>query len=195
MKTSISKSSPSSEKANSSKDYVSILTREKDKASYASLDSNLTKPLYDLMGEVFELEKRGWVRRQVGWILKHVLHGFDNKVNKLYHSKYEELATEENLAALVDSISSLVWPNGVLIEPSNPPTAVEMERAYSQSRTDLQRIVPNALKTFLGSEFVESRVDKLHKFFQLEPVVQHLAFVMLERFLRKLTVDERVEAT
>lgn len=75
------------------------------------------KPIYLLIGEIFELERKGWVQRQIGWIATYLLQSFDKKLNRLYHDKFYEFTQEENIAKIVDMINNAVWPGNFHCPP------------------------------------------------------------------------------
>jgi hypothetical protein len=70
----------------------------------------MVKPVYEFMGEFFELERRGWVQRQIGWIATHILQFLKQKIKNDYHMALSKVAQEENVAKVIDLIAELIWP-------------------------------------------------------------------------------------
>lgn len=62
-----------------------------------------------------------------------------------------------------------------------PFTAEQMQEHSERAREDVHDLLPKSVKSILGSEFCEARLLKLYNFFQLEPVVKHLAFSLLDK--------------
>lgn len=73
--------------------------------------------------------------------------------------------------------------DGELFKGGDPVSDEDKKQVASDAANGIKTIVPDSLKKFLGHEFVELRLLKLHRFFQMEPLVQHLAFNLLEKMI------------
>jgi hypothetical protein len=129
------------------------------------------------------LEKRGFFQRQIGWIATHLLQIVDRKINRVYHDAFYKFTQEENIAGVVNMITDVVWPNGKLFSTFDPISAEAKEKTAVDAERGVPLLIPASVKTFLGQEFVELRLQKLYRFFQLEPLVRHLAFTLLDKIV------------
>jgi hypothetical protein len=159
----------------------------------------MVKPVYEFMGEFFELERRGWVQRQIGWIATHVLQFLKQKIKNDYHTALSKVAQEENVASIIDSIAELIWPSknfvyipwfnlmifsgGKLFVPQDPPSPEQIIQIFKEAESAIPTLIPDSLKTIIGEEFVELRFLKLHRLFQQELLVKHLAYALLEKLI------------
>lgn len=129
------------------------------------------------------MEKRGFFQRQIGWIATHLLQLVDRKVNRFYHDTFYKFTQEENIAGVINMITDVVWPDGKLFAIQPPITAEAQEKTAAEAETGIPLLIPASIKTFLGQELVELRLQKLYRFFQLEPLVRHLAFTLLDKIV------------
>ena len=152
---------------------------------------NLTKPIFDFIGELFEMERRGWVKRQIIWVVTAAFQAMDTSLAKIYAEKFSDITNEGNMASIIDLINNAVWPNGSLKKPGTPLTPEDMEKTASEAKEGLASLVPDVLKTFVGAEFCEARLYKLYGYLQMEPFVKHISFVIIDKILATLLEDKK----
>merc|ERR1719305_67207 len=74
----------------------------------------LTEGLYDFAGVLFNLRKRGWLRRQVLWIAKQFFELLAGEAMEDALAKgINTLASSETRALLIRTLRESIWPGGV----------------------------------------------------------------------------------
>ncbi|KAI5066366.1 hypothetical protein GOP47_0018990 [Adiantum capillus-veneris] len=76
----------------------------------------VTLPLLNLVDGVFQLQRRGWLRRQVFWMAKQILQvGMGDAVDDWLVTKVRWLRREDVVASSLKWIQEILWPGGVFI--------------------------------------------------------------------------------
>ncbi|KAJ4827426.1 hypothetical protein Tsubulata_011077 [Turnera subulata] len=74
---------------------------------------NVSVPLLNLVDKVFQLKRRGWLRRQVFWMSKQILHLImDDAIDDFLLRQIHWLRSEEIIAQGIRWAQDILWPNG-----------------------------------------------------------------------------------
>ncbi|XP_028765856.1 uncharacterized protein LOC114723784 [Neltuma alba] len=74
---------------------------------------NVTVPILNLVDKVFQLKKRGWLRRQVFWISKQILQlAMEDAVDDFLLRQIHWLRREDTVAQGIRWIQDILWPGG-----------------------------------------------------------------------------------
>ncbi|KAH9299978.1 hypothetical protein KI387_011561, partial [Taxus chinensis] len=102
----------------------------------------LTVPLLNLVDKIFQLKRRGWVRRQVFWISKQILQlVMEDALDDWLLRQIEWLRRDDVIALGIRWIQSVLWPNGVFISKINVPPQTEIA---TDSYHDRQAATPQS---------------------------------------------------
>ncbi|XP_010548043.1 PREDICTED: uncharacterized protein LOC104819594 isoform X2 [Tarenaya hassleriana] len=75
---------------------------------------NVSVPILNLVDKVFQLNRRGWLRRQVFWISKQILQlVMEDAVDDLLLGQICWLRNEDTIAKGIRWVQDILWPNGV----------------------------------------------------------------------------------
>ncbi|KAA8536155.1 hypothetical protein F0562_028633 [Nyssa sinensis] len=75
---------------------------------------NLSVPLLNLVDNVFQLKRRGWLRRQVFWISKQILQlMMEDAIDDWLLRQIQLLRREDNIAQGIRWVQDVLWPDGV----------------------------------------------------------------------------------
>ncbi|KAL2347860.1 hypothetical protein Fmac_001860 [Flemingia macrophylla] len=76
---------------------------------------NVTVPILNLVDNVFQLKKRGWLRRQVFWISKQILQlVMEDAIDDWLLSEINWLRREDTIALGIRWVQDILWPGGTL---------------------------------------------------------------------------------
>ncbi|XP_073028071.1 uncharacterized protein [Primulina eburnea] len=74
---------------------------------------NLSVPVLNLVDNIFQLKRRGWLRRQVFWISKQILQLFmEDAIDDWLLRQIQWLRREEVIAQGIRWVHNVLWPNG-----------------------------------------------------------------------------------
>ncbi|KAH6819798.1 phox domain-containing protein [Perilla frutescens var. hirtella] len=74
---------------------------------------NLTVPVLNLVDNVFQLKRRGWLRRQVFWISKQILQlVMEDAIDDWLLRQIQWLRKEEAIAQGIRWLQDILWPGG-----------------------------------------------------------------------------------
>lgn len=94
----------------------------------------LSVPLLNLVDNIFQLNRRGWLRRQVFWISKQILQVvMEDAIDDWLLRQIEWLRRDDVIALGIRWIQDVLWPNGVFISNSNTPQQTEIATGWSPS--------------------------------------------------------------
>ena len=137
-------------------------------------DKSLTDPLYMLVEEVFNLNGRGWMRRQTTWVAKQLVKlTMDSLIKDKLNKSVESWMNEDVVSEHFDWICDIIWPKGVLYTPAAPPDAAETLRMKLEAQEMMRHSIPTALRAMLGKEHCLAAMEKFFQFLQMEPLIQH----------------------
>lgn len=83
-------------------------------------------PLLNLVDLIFQLQGRGWIRRQVLWIAKQILQlGMGDAIDDWLLGRIQWLRREEVVASGIQWVREILWPDGIFVtkHPRNLPAA------------------------------------------------------------------------
>lgn len=76
----------------------------------------LTEPLLSLVDSIFQLQDRGWIRRQGFWIAKQILQiGMGDAVDDWLVTQIQRLRQEDVVAGAIKSLQEVLWPGGIFV--------------------------------------------------------------------------------
>ncbi|KAJ6716689.1 PX SERINE/THREONINE KINASE PXK [Salix koriyanagi] len=76
--------------------------------------SNVSLPLLNLVDKVFQLKRRGWLRRQVFWISKQILQLImEDAIDEWLLSQINWIRSEETVALGIRWVQDILWPDGI----------------------------------------------------------------------------------
>lgn len=137
-------------------------------------DKSLTDPLYMLVEEVFNLNGRGWMRRQTAWVAKNLVKlTMDSLIKDKLNKSVESWMNEDVVSEHFDWICDIIWPKGVLYTPAAPPDATETLRMKLEAQEMMRHSIPTALRAMLGKEHCLAAMENFFQFLQMEPLIQH----------------------
>ncbi|KAJ4965783.1 hypothetical protein NE237_017632 [Protea cynaroides] len=74
---------------------------------------NVSVPLLNLVDKIFQLNRRGWLRRQVFWISKQILHlVMEDAIDDWLLSQMQWLRRDDVIAQGIRWVQNVLWPNG-----------------------------------------------------------------------------------
>lgn len=106
----------------------------------------LTEPLLNLVDSIFQLQDRGWIRRQCFWIAKQILQlGLGDAVDDWLVAQIQRFRQEDVVAGAIKTLKEVLWPGGVFITKARKAdnngisvagTLQKVVRQASQKSTD-----------------------------------------------------------
>ncbi|XP_031392503.1 uncharacterized protein LOC116204515 [Punica granatum] len=74
---------------------------------------NVCVPMLNLVDKVFQLKRRGWLRRQVFWISKQILQlVMEDAIDDFLLRQIQWLRSEDTIAKGIHWVQDILWPNG-----------------------------------------------------------------------------------
>ena len=136
---------------------------------------------------MFDLSSRSFVRRQAAWVTKQLVKlTANNVINAWLKDAIGQATSEAAVVAQIEFMTDTMWPGGVWKE--SEPGVGEEEKAETKERARvmLMQSIPSSLKTLLGTRHTERAMDRFFHFLQMEPLMQHFAFSVLDMLLLTL---------
>ncbi|QCD89392.1 hypothetical protein DEO72_LG4g336 [Vigna unguiculata] len=95
---------------------------------------NVTVPILNLVDNVFQLKKRGWLRRQVFWISKQILQVvMEDAIDDWILSEIHWLRREDTIAQGIRWVQDILWPGGTFfLRIQTPQVFIGGGSAYDQ---------------------------------------------------------------
>eukprot|EP01083_Nonionella_stella_P200085 733125_1 len=166
--------------------------RRRKRRSMFKKTSSLTKPLYRFVEEVFVFTPGAWLGANAAWIASRVAELiFDGFVERWYNERVDSFVTDQSSVRVIRYITSLIWPDGKLAEPSPPPTEAEMAKLRSESFECLLRCAPKKIVSVVGNSVFEKGVRRIWEFCQIKIFVEHLAFTLLDAVVQEIFPQTR----
>lgn len=163
--------------------------------------TNVSVPLLNLVDKTFQLNRRGWLRRQVFWISKQILQlmmedAIDDWILRQIHC----LRNEEVIAYAIRWIHNILWPNGTFFiklrstqtentssasdKEMNKPSSFELQLEAARRASDIKKIIlggpPAALVSLIGNKQYQKSAKDIYYFLQSNICIQQLAYSALE---------------
>ncbi|CAM6107993.1 unnamed protein product [Calypogeia fissa] len=152
-------------------------------------------PLLNLVDVIFELQGRGWIRRQVFWMAKQVLQlGMGDAIDDFLLAKIQELRREEVLAGGIRWLHRILWPDGIFLtkHPSrqannSPPGSFEQRLEAARRAGVVREIIldraPAGLVSLIGRKQYQRCAKDLFFFLQSAVCLKQLTYSLLELLL------------
>ncbi|WOG82368.1 hypothetical protein DCAR_0101532 [Daucus carota subsp. sativus] len=87
---------------------------------------NLCVPVLNLVDNIFELKKRGWLRRQVFWISKQVLQlVMEDAIDDWILRQIHWIRREDIIAQGIHWVQDVLWPGGAFFLPLNSKSKID----------------------------------------------------------------------
>ncbi|KAK7348969.1 hypothetical protein VNO80_23770 [Phaseolus coccineus] len=94
---------------------------------------NVTVPILNLVDNVFQLKKRGWLRRQVFWISKQILQVvMEDAIDDWILREIHWLRREDTIAQGIRWVQDILWPGGTFFLRVQTPQLLIGGSAYYQ---------------------------------------------------------------
>lgn len=175
---------------------------------------NVSVPILNLVDKVFQLNRRGWLRRQVFWISKQILQVvMEDAVDDWLLREVCWLRNEDTVAHGIRWAQDLLWPNGVFFtrvgdgqEASDPsdnafqiagqlggmkevkPSSFEQQFEASRRASEIKKFLfdgaPTALVSLVGHNQYRRCARDIFYFTQSNICIKQLTFAILELLLR-----------
>ncbi|XP_034927320.1 uncharacterized protein [Populus alba] len=107
--------------------------------------SNVSLPLLNLVDKVFQLKRRGWLRRQVFWISKQILQlMMEDAIDDWLLRQIYWLRTEDTIALGIQWVQDILWPGGIFFTRTGG--------AQSKVDDDQPNLIPFQISQLGGSK-------------------------------------------
>jgi hypothetical protein len=147
----------------------------------------MSESLYILVEEMFDLNTKSFVRRQAAWLTKQIVKlTANNVINAYLKTAVAQAMSEPSVTAQIEWMTDLVWPAGVFRTAGAGVSEEQKEETKTAARRLLLDSIPGSLKTLLGSHHCEKAMDRFFHFLQMEPLIQHFAFSVLDMLVLTL---------
>ncbi|XP_027362494.1 uncharacterized protein LOC113870094 [Abrus precatorius] len=94
---------------------------------------NVTVPILNLVDNIFQLKKRGWLRRQVFWISKQILQlVMEDAIDDWLLSEIHWLRREDTIAQGIRWVQDILWPGGTFFLRVQTPEVFIGGSAFDQ---------------------------------------------------------------
>ncbi len=117
----------------------------------------MTASVHDLIEEILDLHRKGFVRHQVTWMAKQLLRlGGSGAIHTAVKEQVIKWTTPESrLCGYVEWLTSLIWPNGKLFASKPPPSENELAHWRQMAKVALLKAIPSIdkLQTLLGRDY------------------------------------------
>ncbi|KAH8498393.1 hypothetical protein H0E87_017338 [Populus deltoides] len=107
--------------------------------------SNVSLPLLNLVDKVFQLKRRGWLRRQVFWISKQILQLImEDAIDDWLLRQIYWLLREDTIALGIQWVQDILWPDGIFFTRTGG--------AQSKVDDDQPNLIPFQISQLGGSK-------------------------------------------
>lgn len=90
--------------------------------------ANVSVPILDLVDKIFQLKKRGWIRRQVYWISKQILQlVMEDAIDDWLLRQIHWLRREETIAQGIRWVQDVLWPGGTFFLRVGTPRIISSD--------------------------------------------------------------------
>ncbi|XP_047964798.1 uncharacterized protein LOC125209238 [Salvia hispanica] len=173
---------------------------------------NLSVPVLNLVDNVFQLKRRGWLRRQVFWISKQILQLImEDAIDDWLLRQIQWLRKEEVISQGIRLLQDLLWPGGKFFltfriqsklnndnkgsqttsqqggrNVAQPPT-FEQQLEAARRASDVKKIIfdgaPAALVSLIGRKQYKRCARDIYYFIQSTICLKQLGYAILELVL------------
>ncbi|KAL6218724.1 hypothetical protein ACLB2K_011933 [Fragaria x ananassa] len=167
---------------------------------------NVSVPLLNLVDKVFQLKRRGWLRRQVFWMSKQILQlMMEDAIDDWLLRQIQLLRREDTIASGIRWLQDVLWPNGTFFlrvgnandnqDPHSTmnqfggskvgkPGSFEQQLEAARRASDLKKLLfdgaPTALVSLVGYNQYRRCARDIYFFTQSNICVKQLAYAILE---------------
>ncbi|KAB2597039.1 hypothetical protein D8674_040039 [Pyrus ussuriensis x Pyrus communis] len=168
---------------------------------------NVSVPLLNLVDKVFQLKKRGWLRRQVFWMSKQILQlMMEDAIDDWLMRQIHWLRREDVIASGIYWLKDVLWPNGTFFlrignvqdDNQNPlhnasqlggskagkPGSFEQQLEAARRASDIKKMLfdgtPTALVSLIGHKQYRRCARDIYYFTQSTICIKQLAYAVLE---------------
>ncbi|KAM1453423.1 hypothetical protein EV1_003058 [Malus domestica] len=168
---------------------------------------NVSVPLLNLVDKVFQLKKRGWLRRQVFWMSKQILQlMMEDAIDDWLMRQIHWLRREDVIASGIHWLKDVLWPNGTFFlrignvqdDNQNPlhnashlggrkagkPGSFEQQLEAARRASDIKKMLfdgtPTALVSLIGHRQYRRCARDIYYFTQSTICIKQLAYAILE---------------
>ncbi|XP_027919269.1 uncharacterized protein LOC114177879 [Vigna unguiculata] len=114
--------------------------------------SNVSVPILDLVDNIFQLKKRGWIRRQVYWMSKQILQlVMEDAIDDWLVRQIHWLRKEETVAQAIRWVQDVLWPGGTFFLRVGTPRTISSDSDQMPSQTTSRSGGSNITKSESGS--------------------------------------------
>lgn len=170
---------------------------------------NVSVPLLNLVDKIFQLNRRGWLRRQVFWFSKQILQlVMEDAIDDWLLRQIHWLRRDDVIAVGIGFIQDVLWPNGTFFikigsqskmddtQPDQSRTktsqtsnleAFEQQLEAARRASDVKKILvdgaPTTLVSLIGHKQYKRCSRDVYYFIQSNVCVKQLAYGLLELLL------------
>ncbi|BFG41683.1 hypothetical protein CerSpe_279580 [Prunus speciosa] len=168
---------------------------------------NVSVPLLNLVDKVFQLKRRGWLRRQVFWISKQILQlMMEDAIDDWLLRQIHWLRREDTIASGIRWLKDVLWPNGIFFlrvgnaqdgnenpfqnisqlggSKADKPGSFEQQLEAARRASDIKKMLfdgtPTALVSLIGHKQYRHCARDIYYFTQSTICVKQLAYAILE---------------
>ncbi|KAL4036472.1 hypothetical protein IC575_000019 [Cucumis melo] len=178
---------------------------------------NVSVPLLNLVDKIFQLNRRGWIRRQVLWISKQILQLImEDAIDDWIVRQIHWLRREDIIAQGIRWVQDVLWPNGIFfiqlrnaqIEDdsqsttsrtdggkSPKPGSFELQLEAARRASDVKKMLfggaPTPLVSLIGHNQYKRCAKDIYYFTQSTICVKQLGYGLLELLLISLFPELR----
>ncbi|XAR72864.1 hypothetical protein NMG60_11019645 [Bertholletia excelsa] len=174
---------------------------------------NLTVPVLNLVDKMFQLKRRGWLRRQVFWMSKQILQlVMEDAIDDWLLRQIQLLRREDVIAQGIQWVQNVLWPDGIFFTRLNSQKEVtnfepnerssqttssggkvpkqgsfEQQLEAARRASDVKKMIlngaPSTLVSLIGSKQYKRCAKDLYYFLQSTICLKQLAYGILELVL------------
>ncbi|XP_071691773.1 uncharacterized protein [Rutidosis leptorrhynchoides] len=169
---------------------------------------NVSVPLLNLVDKIFQLNRRGWLRRQVFWISKQILQlMMEDAIDDWLLRQIHWLRREDIVAHGIRWVQDVLWPEGVFFTKArtapqsdqeesplaashssgskiNKQGSFEEQLEASRRASDIKKMIfngaPTTLVSLIGSNQYNHCAKDVYYFLQSAVCLKQLAYGLLE---------------
>ncbi|RDX92043.1 Copia protein, partial [Mucuna pruriens] len=113
---------------------------------------NVSVPILNLVDKIFQLKKRGWLRRQVFWISKQILQlMMEDAIDDWLLRQIHWLRREETVSQGIRWVQDVLWPGGTFFLRVGTPQIINSDSDQKPSQTESRSGGSNITKYESGS--------------------------------------------
>ncbi|PKA53942.1 hypothetical protein AXF42_Ash011422 [Apostasia shenzhenica] len=114
---------------------------------------NVSVPMLNLVDKVFQLNRRGWLRRQVFWISKQILQlMMEDAIDDWILRQIHQLRNDEVIAEGIKWVQDVLWPNGTFFKRIGSMQEVtdenDSDKNFTQNRSQSYSDRPSGPSSF-----------------------------------------------